>query len=583
MSTVMPSIDKQPVPEDETRRAHETYVITELNDLADILAFGVEFYWQDSNVPCTDGEGRVGLPRSFAGEAEAVDVRDGVAHELCAHVYDQIKSPSYVANIRSWEQRTKNPQEQQLRHAYTGHLTDIVGNIWKAELSPRLGEDQVDVYGRILYPTSDFRGSPKTMQLFDKWLRDAMVPNEPCVVDDDVQAIHDELIDEIRLTTNRRIVGDDERFTIWTELVWPKLAPLVKHDLAQPKKLQKALAADEILHGQACSGLHETAIVTPGKAGGHSHSSEPSLADTIKQAQTEKQTGGSRGAGQRAEREALTGYSAEARQAFYGILQRQAGVLDALDAVYRKFLSQEVTRKPRYQAGADGSELAAGALALGYTESLAGVPNPKVWQERTWREKIRPGHGPFDMWVVTDATGSMEAIGANTLASEATALLATAFERYNTAVEEIIGEDNASLLSRLSVVSFAGLPTIERPLAAFSSEKEHLDAFYHVQQAAGGNTLINTALKAIRESHEETAEPRRRVVVVITDGQDSDKPKTKLEAQELEKLGYEVQVWNVSGSISGLPNEEAVGTPAELPRRMLAIAETLVPTDKDGA
>lgn len=560
----------------EFTEARETFTLERLGSMSDALGFGVGWYLHKGEQFETNGDGEVGIPRSYIVSTSEVDIIDGLSHELCAHVYDHIYDRRYVGKLRNWVKRGSDPNEQSLRHVFNNTLTDITGNRHKTLLLPKAGEDQAKVYAEILFPEADMTDRPKALQLLEKWLRDSMVKGSAgAIVDDDVQAIFDETWPAVDATANRRTATNDQRIEVWQELLWPKVFELYERDKLEhsTSHLGSHLNSSAEGHAQACGHPHN--------GDDHDEGLSAGLYQAVAQAQKEIHSGGASGAGREKTKQEITGYSQEDRLLFYAGLQKNASTLDSLEEAYRQFISNEIVTRITTVQGRNGAEIYSGALALGYVESLAGIDNPAVWHESVEVEQIVPGKGAFDVVILTDASGSMDTGGHAEPASEYTAVAQVGFERYNNSVLELVGSDWPELLSRMAVVSFGGLPTVQRPLVAFGTEKQHLDAFHHVRKAEEGDTSISEAL-AIVPMLFENAEPlpeRRKVVIVLTDGHDSDKLATDAQIAELSKSGFDVRIWNMSSNRKGFAGEELISSAKDLPRLMVSLAESVITGD----
>lgn len=553
----------------------ELYAVNTLNQLATLTGFrNVSFYFHDNKEYCTDGEGKVGIPRQATSEeSEQIDILDGLSHELCAHIFDMVYDPEYVQKLNTFTKKGKDPVENSLRFSMQNIFTDIVGNTWKARLLPRLGIDQREVYQRILIPDPDFRGKPRVSQVLNKLLRDAMVPGEEAIIDAEVQGAFGAIQTLLSGTLDRRTAANDTRFDIWTELVWPELNKLLDQDrLDHADDLSKSLQSMEAQHSAVCSPgashLHEQQSV---------HEHPPTLADAMKQASTEADKLSKLvGAGRNAELEQLTGYDYESRKMYSKALQKYAPTLDELEEAFRLFLIQDKVVTKKHRTTDEGQEISADFLVSGYIASLSGEESPVMWDEIVRKESYKTRPAPFDLFIVSDATGSMASAGISAVAAEATALMSHAFERYNRLSQELLENCEDKDLSRMSVITFAGEANIEQPLSAFGTDKQHLDAFHHVRLAQGGNTLIHSGVDAVVDMHEEVVPPRRKLVVIFTDGDDGGMATTKKSIHTLHNLGYKVRVLNFSGSLKGFQGEELVASPVELPSIMFDIAKQLI-------
>ena len=553
---------------------------TTLNTLSTLTGFsGVHYYFHEGEDYLTDCEGGVGLPQSaLADTTEEIDVVDGIGHELCAHVYDRIFLPDFDADLKRWERGGKDDVELGARHNFNNTLTDIVGNNYKARVFPKLGEDQVEVYSHILYKNHDMRGAPRVKQVLSKLLRDAMVPGEQAVIDTELEQVYTDLVTALRGTFDRQNSTPEQKFLIWTELGWPVVAKLLDQDRQDKPDLADQLKNMLAQHGAMCGEGHGEHSHAQPQESSNGQTASSNLSDAVSQAVKQAaQKAQAAGAGAEAARDEYFGHTAEARVQYNQALQKYAGALDSLREAYREFLSSESVEVKKRKLSREGDEINPDELVLGYVASKAGVSDPAIFDETVTHEKIRTRPGPFDLYIVADATGSMISNGVAEPAAIATALLSNAFESYNHLTEELLEDPTPADLSRLAIISFTGSATIEQPISQYGTPRQHLDAFHHVKEAKGSNTLIHSGLDAIVASHEDIRPPRRKVVIVLTDGDDQGKPTTDISAATLENLGYHVEFWNFSQQPKGFRGEKLIGSPNELPGLMLAMAKSLVP------
>jgi hypothetical protein len=410
-----------------------------------------------------------------------------------------------------------------------------------------------------------------------------MVPSEQAVIDPELQSTYDEIQALITPTLDRRSGGatDDDRYEIWTELVWPKLAELLEQDKQdRANQLEQSLNNMEVTHSKSCCG----------QDGSHVHQQASSVQDgeTTGFAQAFQKAKGEiesiakkSGADNEKIRQELTGHSFEARQEYVRTLQKYAATLDELEEAYRQFLTKEKVLVKKHRVARDGEEIHPDMLVSGYLASLAGEDRPAMWDSIVRKERYITAPGPFDMWVVSDATSSMKNNSLNILASESTALLGQSFERYNHLTIQLLEDPEELDCSRLSVITFAGTATIEQPLVPFATDRQRLDAFHHVKEAAGNNTIISSGLDAVKDMHEETDPPRRKLVIVVSDGDDNQVSETKKSIQKLLNLGFSVRFLNFSGTRKGYQGEELVASPTELPGIMLGIARSIIDGEKE--
>jgi hypothetical protein len=230
-------------------------------------------------------------------------------------------------------------------------------------------------------------------------------------------------------------------------------------------------------------------------------------------------------------------------------------VIDELRKIFANILSHRRRKRPAPKAPQEeGENLSAEHLVEAWLSLKAGVDSAEVWTVERTKERPAERVGVFDISIAGDLSESMLHDGKDRAQKQATVLLLGALEEFRREIAYVEGDLRDDLAVRTEVWGFGNGPHLLKPLT------NRLEPI-HCARVAGGmepksdyGTHDYTVLKEIREAIEndpryaEKLKPRngrdvaeiRRIVLVLTDGDSSNRAKCMQEVAALRALGVKV-------------------------------------------
>lgn len=226
-------------------------------------------------------------------------------------------------------------------------------------------------------------------------------------------------------------------------------------------------------------------------------------------------------------------------------LDRNVRIIDILREQFNRIIAERKKKipVPKYPLK-EGTHLILPSEAYRQVES--GNLEPDVWQDIELKEKKDKRVNVFDLHLVADLSGSM---AGEKLATERRAislvLEALAEFRHDLYLElEDVNEEDRLSTIRTEVRAFEDQDIIVKPLNNTLTERERIDIYKKLGSTGGGTQDYLSLQKIIEEINkdselkEEIVEgKRRKVVIVTTDGDSSNKDKLKTCIKTLEEMG----------------------------------------------
>lgn len=228
----------------------------------------------------------------------------------------------------------------------------------------------------------------------------------------------------------------------------------------------------------------------------------------------------------------------------------------------------------------EGEELHRTALPAAIAEARAGVPRPRAYTRRNRRLREREGFGNTDIAFLVDRSGSMRS--ARHAATDAVLVMTEALAAVTRDVRDIerwLGV-NVELTIRTSFIVFDSDPVVIGPLSATVSDDARARFIAESLRTQGGTHDAAALEEAARQLEVLSAPqghrtPRRRLVVMISDGGSQEPDRAAATLQYLRDRG--VTVFGVSVQSDALaqryaPDARRVDDPGDIVR----VLETLI-------
>lgn len=436
-------------------------------------------------------------------------------------------------------------------------------------------------------------------------------------------------------TPNKKLPGSD-RFDQQLAVIWPEYEQLLELDKqeTEERKQQQSGESSEQQDGQSSEqneqsqpqngesqdsqsseqrGEPQNSEAQPGDSGGlfdkayddyfenkhpepMSHEEHEKLDKAIKNAakkEREKQYNDTKTPEQRAQDEERqrqrqldktlreqTGHSLAEHRAYDAEMAKWPNEIEHMREVFRSVLSEVVAtrRGLSRRAHTDGDLLDPRRLAQTITDIKSGVPEPKAFQRY---ERVRGRTelvGKTDYIFVFDCSQSMQGKPAQAAAASAVIMLEAlaGMERDIKATEEEHGISLDDFDIRTGLYAFGTEAKCLKELSSSLSDRERIDAYQACQQDMGGTSDF-LALEAI------TALPvdadRKRVVIVVSDGESHDKNRARQAIDKLRRDGafvYGIALGSRDAEQLYAPHAKFITRPSELPETLQTFIEETV-------
>lgn len=230
-------------------------------------------------------------------------------------------------------------------------------------------------------------------------------------------------------------------------------------------------------------------------------------------------------------------------------------VIDELREIFANILSHRRRKRPAPKAPQDeGDNLSAEHLVEAWLSLKAGVGSAEVWTVERTKERAAERVGVFDISIAGDLSESMLHGGKDHAQKQAAVLLLAALEEFRRELAYAEGDLRDDLAVRTEAWGFGNGAHLLKPLT------NRLEPI-HCARVAGGmepnsnyGTHDYTVLREIRDTIErdpayaEKLRPRqgrnvaeiRRIVLVLTDGDSSNRSRCMQEVAALRALGVKV-------------------------------------------
>lgn len=531
----------------------------------------------------------------------------GLLHEVSAHLREVITDSELTRDVLRFCEGVESDGKYRgkAEHIFHNILSDIAGNKRVHTTLPVMTDVAHQIYEEKLFPQDDFSSIPRHLQFLYKVIRQEMIPNSQTKVLSEVDSMIDEfrdfqgLGDLIKYSTQvaksrTEEMSGREKFTIWTEVIYPRWRALVELDRQDPSFQKKKQASDNGDGGQSQD-------TEPGQGepdfsdyyADYEETKHPEPMSDDEHAAIEKDIKKIRDSGRReqykkakqsdpryqrdAQLRAETGHSLSDLERYNREIARWHPQITELREHFKQFLNERVGIKRRLRSGHTEGVLDPNRLA----QTAIDIQNDRdeipafMDYERGIAERELTGR--TDYVFVFDRSGSM--IGEKAAAAASSAVIClealAGMQRDIQATEERYGIQT-DIDIRTAVYTFNDIVDNPKPLSHGLDTKARLDT-YSLVASAGGNNADSHVLRMIEEYPDEPG--RRRILVMVADGQADDKARCIESTRHLRNRHWEVYGISI-GSDDAValyaPHSRRVDDPARIPETFARfIEETL--------
>lgn len=230
--------------------------------------------------------------------------------------------------------------------------------------------------------------------------------------------------------------------------------------------------------------------------------------------------------------------------------------------VWQRVISERIDLRPKLlrQAMPEGEILDSERLATTVAEALAGVSRPPAYRQRAPQPKLTNSAGSTDYVLIIDRSGSMQ--GAADAAADAALVMLEALAGVARDIEH--AERQAGIELRLGIrtalIVFDAEPVVVKPLAGALSDTAR-QALHAEVRSARGDTNDAAALREAAEQLGVTPSrgaahnlieasdgiERKRVVIMLSDGDSNDEAAAANELATLRRAGVHVYGIGIGG------------------------------------
>lgn len=477
-------------------------------------------------------------------------------------------------------------------HILDNRFDDIKMNRAVADRAPSLRETRSTVYRENLFASADLTQKPKHLQFAYTLLREAMLPDEPVIVD---PAVRSE-IDALKKMTNRAGVNvldfaSDPRTSMSTRLklqerfLEPAYERLFQEDVAEKQKAPESSSpSDETEQGEPDeSGEQKGESGKPQaepKHKGKGEKGEPAkpedyfadeydeffakqpdpisiedIEKAVKEfaAQKKKEKSADDLALEAIARaEGVTVEDLKEYQRFWQDLESlqnpetNESVVEELREIFRQIIAErkKQTTSSRLPVR-EGEILARPAEAV--IAIKAGEREPAVWETVEQKEKPRELFGDFDVTVVADRSGSMR--GSKAIEQRrAVALVLEALKDFADDLDEWQPDLAYDLNVRTEAWSFGDEAQVNvlKPLSTQLTDRERVAVYKELATTPGNKTMDFLALEAIASALPDEDRAKlasrtlKKVIIVMSDGESDNPARVQAVARTFRELGVAV-------------------------------------------
>lgn len=600
-----------------------------LKDVAPHLGrlFGMNLNIQLGNGWSTALEGDSNLvtadPRFFIEKGYTPDMSSyATLHEVAAHLREKVTDPELTEKVLAF---AKIGPAAAIFHNI---FSDIAGNNLIHATLPRMKHIAERLYSEKLFAASDYTSLPRHLQFLYKVIREEMIPDSATAVVPEVDMTIAKLRnfqgqgDLIKYSTavaksNTEAMPGAERFAIWTGIIFPEYEKLLQQDRedneqrrqeqqeqgdqeqgqqqGQDDQIQDKQGQGGQSQGEEADQAVDASQNAPQPTDAErfkdyyddykeNHHPEPldhsddehahqkahdqqEESDASEDTRPEYYTDQEKYLDQKVREE--TGHTlAEQRSYRAAIIQWQPEI-QRLREAFQSVLTERTTHKRGLsrRAYAEGSLLDPDRLVQTVIDIQNNIPHPPAYKEYETKNVEAQAVGKTDYVFLFDCSGSMRYDQKKQHAASSVVICLEALSAMQRDLERTEAQQNAELDLdiRTAMYTFGNEATCVKPLSTKVSDKERMDAYGAALRPRGDKTCDFLALEAIETL--PAAPDRRRIIVVVSDGQSSDSGRAASAISRLRASG-----WFVYGVALGKDGDESLYKPTssrvEEPRQL---------------
>jgi hypothetical protein len=545
-------------------------------------------------------------------------------HELMAHYGELLRNPEIVL-----KEVNRYCSKEHL-HLLHNIFEDVLGNRRVVGELPFLKETREKLYKEKLFPQTDYRENSSHVQFAYGFIREMMVPNETAELGEEarhalekLRAFGEDKIDILDLVTTPAIEPKD-RFQIMRNIIEPVYLELYQEDLKNEKnkkgdkndsEKEKEKGKKEEKGSQKKENSQKNKSGEQkgkGKTGDESKKSDTEAKkkfqkeykayadsnpqplkpeDEKKLKKTLETATGKRGGAPSLDQKIIeqwakeNGVSAKDVLGYREEYKEVAPLVHELREVFKKIVSRRLKErwKTSPQLKTEGEALDEEMLAGSYVESMAGGKPAAFWEiTRSKKEEI--GCGSLDMTLINDLSGSMNDGMKLPMDRKSKLLFLESLADFQKEIKEAEYESGVSLglEVRTETRAFGDFGDMElKPLSPDLSEKDRIEIWKKLHKGNGGTPdylSLEAVKKSINEDYmKELKEKRkRRVVVILSDGESQDPGRVQRALDNLRKKGVIISAFGMTSSSHAVketykPDAEVIEDIRQLPKAMQSI------------
>ena len=266
--------------------------------------------------------------------------------------------------------------------------------------------------------------------------------------------------------------------------------------------------------------------------------------------------------------------------------RKEYGEIATLVAELREVFKQIVSKrlKERWkmspQLETEGEVLDEETLAESYVESKAGG-KPQAFREISRTRKEQEGYGSLDMTLVNDLSSSMNEGSKMPMDRKSAILFLEALADFQKEIRDAEYESGVSLglEVRTETRAFGDFGDAElKPLSPDLSEKDRIAIWKRLHKGTGGTPdylSLETIEKSLTPEYEEElrSKRKRKVVVVLSDGESQDAARVQRSCEKLRQkgiivLGFGMTASGIAVKETYKPDAEVIEDIRTLPKAM---------------
>lgn len=515
-------------------------------------------------------------------------------HELMAHYGELLKDPEIVLK------EAKRYCSREHLHLLHNIFEDVLGNRRIVKELPFLEETREKLYKEKLFPQADYRENASHVQFAYGFIREMMVPNEPVKLSEEtrqalekLRAFGEDEIDILDLVTTPTIEPKD-RFQIMKNIVEPIYLELYKKDLKKEKgeeggkKEPSEPSKETDRESSKAEAEAKKRFQKEYRKYTDSHPQPLKPEDVEKLKKILETLAGRRGGAPSLDRKIIEQWAREHGVSPEDVLnyrkeyEEVAPLVHELREVFKKIVSRRLRARwkmsPHLET--EGEALDEETLAESYVESKAGG-KPSAFREIVRSKKEEIGYGSLDMTLINDLSGSMNEGMKLPMDRKSKLLFLESLADFQKEIKEAEYESGTSLGMevRTETRAFGDFGDAElKPLSPDLSEKDRI-AIWKKMHNANGGTPDYLSLEAVEKSINEDyvkelrKKRKRKVVVVLSDGESQNPNRVQAALDNLRKKGVIVFAFGMTSSGQAVketykPDAGVIEDIRQLPRAM---------------